>query len=1021
MDDYDNIRNALSHIDPHDRDTWFRMGAAIKDELGENGFEMWDEWSRQSDNYKSNDAQSVWKSIKTGHIRIGTLFKTARENGYRPERPYTPPSPETLAQRAEQAKARQLAEQQRIEQAHAKAQKTAYGIWHNARPADSSHAYAQSKGLSAAALGGLRQNEYQGKKQLIIPLYADKKLVNVQTIDEQGNKSFLSGGQKKGAYALIGDFNQRQDGIILAEGYATGASVHQATGKPVIIAFDAGNLKSVSEKLIHTLERDIPVYFAADNDPNQTGLHKAQAAAEAWGERAKIILPQFEAEHISTYRQQHGADKLPTDFNDLHLLAGIEAVKQQLGAVAQEQTMTTQKFELGQAIKHENPRLSEFGQKPVHPQAPPPNEPQQSELSMEEKLKNNYWRVANGYDPLPEFDFRQPETNEPKELRTEWGDFPPVVSNGKLGELKNEPEYQGAKSGDRPQSAQLVEKLLRNETLHEIKQIIGDHQPVIGSTVMTAHDNKVDISIKPNMLQSLKQKEGLNEYWRKEFGYGVEKLTQQEAGHLRKPTLAQIQERVQAAKHELDLSKNKETQNETATIQFPPTRNSETSALSDRTGIGGLETVRPRIGGIFQDVLQQGQTEPVQILNDGSVEHKEPHLRQLESELPPVSNNLRDDEPPPYYPPPDYWEHLSATPPTSDKQAETAPAVSEHDAAVSFTEKESSMNKHQAQMPNSIEYAGREIKPPEYQPDTAPRRTETAAAQKQTAERPPIVETETAAPTVEKSKPVTGLEYEVPAYLKDRYIMADTQKLRIGEYQFGAHSLKYLSQDNAKTVLFEDKGKTLHTARNDQQTVQDMLAVAQAKGWDSIKISGSQEFKQQMWLEAESRGIATKGYKPSPEDLAVLEQRRSEHSTNSIAEAERLKQMSAAPEHAGSTVQTIPAEAVKAADTVKAHVHRAAETPPSQTAKNEYERKLSALPDEQQKKARFFERMGLEVLHRMQPESEAREKATQALYENQADKIRDGKFHAPDPVRAQEPKQEHWQEHSQDRDWEMER
>ena len=226
MDDYDNIRNALSHIDPHDRDTWFRMGAAIKDELGENGFEMWDEWSRQSDNYKSNDAQSVWKSIKTGHIRIGTLFKTARENGYRPERPYTPPTPEALAQRAEQAKARQLAEQQRIEQAHAKAQKTAYGIWHNAHPADSSHAYAQSKGLSAAALSGLRQNEYQGKKQLIIPLYADKKLVNVQTIDEQGNKSFLSGGQKKGAYALIGDFNQRQGGIILAEGYATGASVH---------------------------------------------------------------------------------------------------------------------------------------------------------------------------------------------------------------------------------------------------------------------------------------------------------------------------------------------------------------------------------------------------------------------------------------------------------------------------------------------------------------------------------------------------------------------------------------------------------------------------------------------------------------------------------------------------------------------------------------------------------------------------------------------------------------------------
>ncbi|WP_155403640.1 LPD7 domain-containing protein [Kingella kingae] len=46
--------------------------------------------------------------------------------------------------------------------------------------------------------------------------------------------------------------------------------------------------------------------------------------------------------------------------------------------------------------------------------------------------------------------------------------------------------------------------------------------------------------------------------------------------------------------------------------------------------------------------------------------------------------------------------------------------------------------------------------------------------------------------------------------------------------------------------MFEDKGNALKTARDDQQTIQDMLEVAKAKGWDSIKISGSPEFKQQM-------------------------------------------------------------------------------------------------------------------------------------------------------------------------------
>ncbi|WP_230479016.1 hypothetical protein, partial [Kingella kingae] len=49
------------------------------------------------------------------------------------------------------------------------------------------------------------------------------------------------------------------------------------------MVFDAGNLKAVSEKLLNVLPENVPVYFDADNDPNQTGLHKTQAAAEVWG------------------------------------------------------------------------------------------------------------------------------------------------------------------------------------------------------------------------------------------------------------------------------------------------------------------------------------------------------------------------------------------------------------------------------------------------------------------------------------------------------------------------------------------------------------------------------------------------------------------------------------------------------------------------------------------------------------------------------------------------------------------
>ncbi|WP_353433459.1 PriCT-2 domain-containing protein [Neisseria gonorrhoeae] len=93
MSDYNEIRNALNHLDANDRDFWVKMGAAVKDELGEDGFELWDEWSRHSENYKSNDAKAVWKSLKQGHIHIGTLFYHARENGYHPNKPYTHPVP----------------------------------------------------------------------------------------------------------------------------------------------------------------------------------------------------------------------------------------------------------------------------------------------------------------------------------------------------------------------------------------------------------------------------------------------------------------------------------------------------------------------------------------------------------------------------------------------------------------------------------------------------------------------------------------------------------------------------------------------------------------------------------------------------------------------------------------------------------------------------------------------------------------------------------------------------------------
>ena len=55
----DTLRSALYSVSPEDRDTWVEIGMALKSELGDGGFALWDAWSRQSDRYKAADARAV--------------------------------------------------------------------------------------------------------------------------------------------------------------------------------------------------------------------------------------------------------------------------------------------------------------------------------------------------------------------------------------------------------------------------------------------------------------------------------------------------------------------------------------------------------------------------------------------------------------------------------------------------------------------------------------------------------------------------------------------------------------------------------------------------------------------------------------------------------------------------------------------------------------------------------------------------------------------------------------------------
>lgn len=342
MADYNEIERALSYVSNNDdRETWVRMGAGIKSELGEDGFDIWDRWSSTADNYSHKAAKAVWKSLRPGRVNIGSVFYEAKQGGYTPEK--TEAKTYTKEELAARAKARQEREAKAIADRLADADMAkdkAQELFNNAGPVNPNHPYLLKKGINdPALLANLRQQD----NNLLIPARQNGEIVAVQKINHDGGKYFGKNEMLTGSAFFIGDKSQVKDGLILTEGLATGASLHAATNKPVLVVFAAHNLVNVAESLKNT---DFPIILAADNDSHtkNAGLKFAEKAAQVLGERATINMPIFTEQDNALFQDRHGADKYPSDFNDLHEIRGLDAVKQVMGGEVQ----TLKKNELEQ-------------------------------------------------------------------------------------------------------------------------------------------------------------------------------------------------------------------------------------------------------------------------------------------------------------------------------------------------------------------------------------------------------------------------------------------------------------------------------------------------------------------------------------------------------------------------------------------------------------------------------------------------------------------------------------------------
>ena len=128
-----------------------------------------------------------------------------------------------------------------------------------------------------------------GDGRLMIPIVLDGKVASAQYIGADGDKQFHGGGEVKGGYYPLGPLPPQEGPLYIAEGYATAASIHEATGNTVVIALNAGNLPPVAKWLREKLGPVQEIVIVGDNDESGTGQAAANEAATIIG--ARVILP----------------------------------------------------------------------------------------------------------------------------------------------------------------------------------------------------------------------------------------------------------------------------------------------------------------------------------------------------------------------------------------------------------------------------------------------------------------------------------------------------------------------------------------------------------------------------------------------------------------------------------------------------------------------------------------------------------------------------------------------------------
>lgn len=481
MDDYEKARDALNYIDPNlPRSDWVKIGTALKNHFGEDGKQLFQEFSERGEGYKKQSFEHTWKSLDPTRSSIGTLFYQAKQYGYqqpRNERPITSVETETAkaereAKRAEEARFAAEERAKKVEQARKYVSIS--------KDADFTHPYLQKKGIDTPeGIAGLKHYKTHNNHLLYIPIQdKDGNIQGVQRIFPDGNKGIV--GNKVGGFFVMGDLSEaREKGVILAEGYATAYALHKNSDHtPVVVGFDAHNIINVAKILKEKLPEDTKLIVAADNDihlekagKTNEGIAGAKQAVAAYGQNATMIYPTFPPEVIS--------GKM-SDFDDYQRHVNAEGIKQAISQAKAKLGLSTElnKEQGINPMEKQPENTSAASEQQIPTEAPSPlpvdeKPPAPLERTKEEEavpdlpppMSDAEIMASMGQSPDYEQDYYQPETYNSIELgKTE----EQAVEQQKVAEPAIQPSTVG--NGQQKEAESLVQDYRRDA----IEQAIHD-------------------------------------------------------------------------------------------------------------------------------------------------------------------------------------------------------------------------------------------------------------------------------------------------------------------------------------------------------------------------------------------------------------------------------------------------------------------------------------------------------------------------------------------------------------------